>query len=86
MPVFAQTVARAAAYICALWHVIRVHEALGEFFPREPLGEVALMANFSGLHELNTIKTQSIAQKNVRKTPEALTEISLGGTAAARAI
>lgn len=86
MPVFAQTAARAAAYIRALWHVIRVYEAHGEFFPREPLGEVALMVNFSGLRELNTIKTQSIAQKNVRETPEARTEPSLGGTAAARAI
>lgn len=86
MPVFAQTVARAAAYIRALWHGIRVHEALGEFFPSRAPCEVDLMANFSGLHELNTIKTQSITLKNVRETPEAPTEISLGGTAAARAI
>lgn len=86
MPVFAQTVAGAAAYIRALWHVIWVHEALGELFPREHLNEVALRADFSSLHELNTIKTQSIAQKNIRETPEAPTEISLSNTAAARAI
>lgn len=73
-------------HIFVLYDMIRVHEALGEFFLLEPLGEAALMANFSGLHELNTIKTQSIAQKNVRETPEAPTEISLGGTAATRAI
>lgn len=84
--VFAETVARAAAYIGALQHGIRGHEALGVCFTREPLSEAALMANSSGFHALNTIKTQSIVQKNVRETPEAPTEISLGGTAAVRAI
>lgn len=40
------------------------------------------MVNFTGFHALNTIKNQSSAEKNVRVTPEAPTEISLGASAA----
>lgn len=62
--------------------------SVGFFFPllmysaARPLNGAALMVNFSGFHALNTIKNQSSAEKNVRVTPEAPTEISLGASAA----
>lgn len=94
MRVFAQTVAQAAACITYSYDITHwdlrdgVHEALGGFFSfvnvfsSEPLNGAALMVNFSGFHALNTIKNQSSAEKNVRVTPEAPTEISLGASAA----
>lgn len=50
-------------------------------FTSEPLIGVALMANFSGFHALNTMKNQFSAQENVRVMPEAPTEISLSASA-----
>lgn len=50
-------------------------------FTSASLNGVVLMGNFSGFHALNTIKNQSSAQKDVRVTPEAPTEISLSALA-----
>lgn len=88
--VFAQNVARAASYIHTLSHTgirmtacmkLSVCFSFVNVFTSASLNGVVLMGNFSGFHALNTIKNQCSAQKDVRVTPEAPTEISLSALA-----